>query len=66
MLADNITFLPKGSRKLASSLIANAIRREPTEKELRQAAKLIERIIREKSRLKSISPEPQSSGAEGF
>jgi len=65
MLADNVRLLPKESREFARRLIANAVHRELTEKELRQVAKLVERIKREKLRLRKMTPEPLTSGADG-
>ena len=65
MLADNIHALPKHSREFAQSLVANAARSGLSDRQLLETAKLIERIKREKARLRNRNPEPQHPGAKG-
>jgi hypothetical protein len=65
MLADNLNYLPEPSREFARSLIADAVRRDLSDRQLLQVAKLIQRVRKEKARLGNGTPEPPRPGADG-
>ena len=65
MLADNLNYLPEPSREFARSLIADAVRRDLSDRQLLQVAKLIQRVRKEKTRLGNGTPEPSRPGAGG-